>query len=100
MASRQVYQLFGIILIVMSVIGKFTAVFVTIPDPVIGGVGVVGFGTFLGLVLSNLQYIDLNSSRNLAVIGISLLIGLMVPNWVKKHPESINTGTIRSLYCI
>ncbi|XP_063443417.1 solute carrier family 23 member 1-like [Mytilus trossulus] len=92
-ASRRVYQVFAIILIVFSVLGKFTAVFVTIPDPVIGGVSVVGFGTFLGLVLSNLQYIDLNSSRNLAVIGISLLIGLMVPHWVKQNPESLSTGT-------
>ena len=82
----------AIILIVLSVLGKFTAVFVTIPDPVLGGVSVVSFGTFLGLIMSNLQYIDLNSSRNLSVIGISLLIGLMVPNWPKKHPESNYTG--------
>ena len=82
------------ILVVFSVLGKFTAVFVTIPDPVIGGVAVVGFGTFLGLIMSNLQYIDLNSARNLAVIGISLLIGLMIPNWTKKNPMSIATGNL------
>jgi hypothetical protein len=32
----------------------------------------MGFGMFIGLVLSNLQYIDMQSTRNLAVIGILL----------------------------
>jgi nucleobase transporter 1/2 len=77
---------------VFSVCGKVGAVFVTIPDPVLGGTTVVGFGIFIGLILANLQYVDLNSSRNLAVLGVSILVGLMIPNWTKHNSELINTG--------
>ena len=83
-------------LVVISIIGKLTAVLVTIPEPVIGSVFAVALGTFVGLILSNLQYIDLNSSRNLAIIGNSLLIGLMVPGWTKNNSTSINTGIMTS----
>ena len=79
-------------MVIISIFGKATAVLVSIPEPVIGGVAVVALGTFVGVIFSNLQYIDLNSSRNLAIIGISLLIGLMVPGWTKIHATSIETG--------
>ena len=42
--------------------------------------------------LSNLQYVDLNASRNLCIIGLSLLLGLSLPWWLKANPEAINTG--------
>lgn len=49
-----------------------------------GMVGAVG--------LSNLQFVNLNSSRNLFIIGLSLMLGFGVPNWMAAHPEAINTG--------
>ena len=42
--------------------------------------------------LSNLQFVNLNSSRNLFIIGLSLMLGFGVPNWMAAHPEAINTG--------
>jgi hypothetical protein len=39
--------------------------------PVLGGVQIIGFGMFIGLVMSNLQYIDMQSTINLAIIGVS-----------------------------
>jgi xanthine/uracil permease len=42
-------------------IGKLAAVFIAIPYPVLGGVQIIGFGIFMGLVMSNLQYIDMQS---------------------------------------
>ena len=44
--------------------------------------------------ISNLQYVDLNSTRNLLVIGLSLLFGLSLPWWLKANPEAIKTGKI------
>jgi nucleobase transporter 1/2 len=67
-------------------------VFVTVPYSVLGGTQIITVGIFIGVVLSNLQYIDLNSTRNLAIIGISLLLGLMIPYWVEKTPHDIQTG--------
>jgi len=42
--------------------------------------------------LSNLQFVDLNSSRNLFILGVSLMLGLSVPDWTNKNKEMINTG--------
>ena len=91
-ASRLVFGLFPCILILFAIIGKLAAVFITIPYPVLGGVQIIGFGIFIGLVMSNLQYIDIHSTRNLAIIGISTLLGLMLPFWAKGNADAIDTG--------
>lgn len=54
------------------------------------------FGLYTGMItavgLSNLQSVDLNSSRNLFVLGFSMFFGLMLPNYLDTHPGSIQTG--------
>ena len=42
--------------------------------------------------LSNLQYVDLGSSRNVFIIGFSIFAGLSLPEWIKAHPGAIQTG--------
>jgi len=42
--------------------------------------------------LSALQYVDLRSSRNLYIIGISLFFPLVLCPWIQSHPNAINTG--------
>ena len=49
-------------------------------------------GVLAAVGASNLQYVDLNSSRNLVVFGISLFLGLSFPVWVVKNAELIKTG--------
>ena len=51
---------------------------------------VIGMVTAVGL--SNLQFVDLNSSRNLFVLGLSLMMGLSIPNWMATNKDLINTG--------
>ena len=43
--------------------------------------------------LSNLQFVDLNSSRNLFIIGFSLFFGLALPKYLKDNKGAIQTGT-------
>ncbi|XP_045626143.2 solute carrier family 23 member 2 isoform X1 [Procambarus clarkii] len=90
--SRRVVQYSALILIASGVLGKFGAVFVTIPEPVMAGVFIVMFAMVTSVGLSPLQYVDLGSSRNLFVIGFSLFFGLLLPKWVEKNPEVIQTG--------
>lgn len=56
-------QITGGLLVIVSVVGKIGSVFVTLPDPVIGGILLVMFGMVTSVGLSNLQYVDLNSRR-------------------------------------
>jgi len=43
-ASRRVIQVEALLMLLLGLLGKFGAIFVTIPDPVIGGVFLVMFG--------------------------------------------------------
>lgn len=101
----------ALIMILQGVINKFGAIFIMVPDPVVGGLFCVMFGmiTAFGMVtyeslyiclslisvfsgLSALQYVDLRSSRNLYIIGLSIFFPLVLCQWMQKHPGAINTG--------
>uniref|UniRef100_A0A8C7Z3G3 Si:dkey-106n21.1 n=1 Tax=Oryzias sinensis TaxID=183150 RepID=A0A8C7Z3G3_9TELE len=90
--SRLVLQTTGILMIFLGIFGKFGAVFITIPDPVIGGMFLVMFGMIAAVGISNLQYVDLNSSRNLLILGFSTFSGLVLPSWFHSNPGIIDTG--------
>uniref|UniRef100_A0A8C1UAD2 Si:dkey-106n21.1 n=1 Tax=Cyprinus carpio TaxID=7962 RepID=A0A8C1UAD2_CYPCA len=90
--SRLVFQTAGLLMIILGLFGKLSAVFITIPDPVIGGMFLVMFGMVAAVGISNLQYVDLNSSRNLLILGFSTFSGLVLPTWFHSNPGMINTG--------
>ncbi|XP_001641628.2 solute carrier family 23 member 1 [Nematostella vectensis] len=90
--SLRVIQYAGLILVVMGVVGKIGALFTTVPDPIVGGVFMVMFGIVTAVGISSLQFVDLNSSRNLFIIGVSLMLGFALPWYLDKHPEAIATG--------
>ena len=51
--------------------------------------------------LSNLQFVNLNASRNMFILGFSFCIGIGVPAWMNDNPEAIQTGIyILGLQCI
>lgn len=79
-------------MIFLSVIAKFGALFSTIPDPVVGGIFVLMFGMITAVGLSSLQFVDLNSMRNLFVLGTSLFFGLVLPHWVANNGQKIDLG--------
>ncbi|XP_073666065.1 solute carrier family 23 member 1-like [Tursiops truncatus] len=85
----------GCVLLLMGIFGKIGAAFATIPTPVIGGMFLVMFGVITAVGISNLQYVDMNSSRNIFVFGFSIYCGLAVPNWVNKNPERLHTGILQ-----
>ncbi|KAK3794013.1 hypothetical protein RRG08_028447 [Elysia crispata] len=90
--SRRVVLAAGGLLILMGCVGKVGALFVTIPEPVVGGMFIAMFGMITSVGLSNLQFVDLRSSRNLFVLAFSIFVGLCFPNWMAKNKDVINTG--------
>ena len=79
-------------MIILALFGKFGALFSTIPQPVIGGVFCCMFGMIAAVGISNLQYVDLNSVRNLFIIGFSFILGLAVPKYLNENSNAIKTG--------
>jgi len=49
-------------------------------------------GIIAAVGVSNLQYVDLNSSRNMCIFGFSLFFGLSFPTWISHNSARINTG--------
>ncbi|XP_047551629.1 solute carrier family 23 member 1-like isoform X1 [Lutra lutra] len=93
--SRMVMVAAGCLLLVMGVFGKMGAAFATIPTPVIGGMFLVMFGVITAVGISNLQYVDMNSSRNLFIFGFSIYCGLAIPSWVNNNAEKLQTGILQ-----
>ncbi|EDO43651.1 predicted protein [Nematostella vectensis] len=91
-ASRRVVQAAAIVMLVLACLGKFGALFVTIPDPIVGGVFMVMFGMITAVGISNLQFVDMNSSRNLFVFGFSMMLGMALPSWMQSNSGVIQTG--------
>ncbi len=84
--SRRVVQAGALIMLVLGAVGKFGALFTTIPQPIVGGMYCAMFGMIASVGLSNLQFVDLNSARNLFVIGFAFFMGLSVPEYFAANP--------------
>jgi len=73
--SRHVVRIGGIILILLGLFPKFCAIITVMPDPVLGGVGIVMFGSIAAVGIGRLATVKL-SPRNQSIIAISLGLGL------------------------
>ncbi|XP_041088203.1 solute carrier family 23 member 2-like [Polyodon spathula] len=84
--SRRVIQYGAAMMLLLGTVGKFSALFASLPDPVLGALFCTLFGMITAVGLSNLQFVDLNSSRNLFVLGFSIFFGLVLPSYLKENP--------------
>jgi nucleobase transporter 1/2 len=84
--SRRVVQAGALLMVLLGLVSKFGALFTTIPGPIVGGMYCAMFGMIAAVGLSNLQFIDLNSARNLFIVGFAFFMGLSVPEYFGAHP--------------
>uniref|UniRef100_A0AAY4D6F9 Solute carrier family 23 member 2 n=1 Tax=Denticeps clupeoides TaxID=299321 RepID=A0AAY4D6F9_9TELE len=84
--SRRVIQYGAALMLLLALLGKFSALFASLPDPVLGALFCTLFGMITAVGLSNLQFVDLNSSRNLFVLGFSIFFGLVLPSYLRSNP--------------
>ncbi|XP_037305767.2 solute carrier family 23 member 1-like isoform X2 [Pungitius pungitius] len=90
--SRVVILVSGVFMIFMGVLGKIGAIFTTIPTPVMGGMFLIMFGVITAAGVSYMQSTDMNSSRNIFVFGFSMFTALVIPNFITKNPDLLQTG--------
>jgi nucleobase transporter 1/2 len=84
--SRRVVQVGAVIMLVLGMFGKFGALFTTIPQPIVGGMYCAMFGMITSVGLSNLQFVNLNSARNLFILGFAFFMGLSLPEYFTQNP--------------
>lgn len=77
--SRRVVRAGAVIMLVLPLFGKFGATLASLPQPVVGSMFVGLFGLIAAVGLSNLQFVNMNNSRNLFIIGLSFFAGLSFP---------------------
>ena len=106
-ASKYVAVMAGIILVLLGFLPKLAAIVNIIPQPVLGGVGIVMFGTVAAAGIKTLSKVKINE-RNLLIIATAIGLGLGVtfrPEFISQLPEGlkmiftsgISTGTITAL---
>jgi len=81
-ASRYVIQIGALLMLVVGFVGYFGALITTIPAPIVGGLYIAMFGQIAAVGLSNLKHVDLDSSRNVFIIGLALFLGLALPSYM------------------
>ncbi|MGX1933856.1 nucleobase:cation symporter-2 family protein [Microbacterium resistens] len=75
--SRFVVAAGGVILVVLGVLPVLGRVVAAIPTPVLGGVGIVLFGTVAASGIATLSKVDYKNNLNLITVAVSLGFGLL-----------------------
>jgi NCS2 family nucleobase:cation symporter-2 len=91
--SRYVTVAAGVILIIIGLIPKVGAVAAAIPNPVLGGAGLVMFGMIAATGIKILSNVDFNNRNNLFIVAISVTVGLiplLFPGFFKATIEATN----------
>ena len=77
--------------------GKVAAVLAAIPDPVIGGSFFVGVAIMISLGLTTMKRLRLNT-RNTLIFGTAMGFGQLLPLWIDRYPNAIDTGKSFSVF--
>jgi nucleobase transporter 1/2 len=87
--SRRVVLAGALLMIVLGTVSKFGALFTAIPSPIVGGMYCAMFGMIASVGLSNLQFVNLNSARNLFILGFAFFMGLSLPEYFIANPLAL-----------
>ncbi|KAF4355467.1 hypothetical protein F8388_015221 [Cannabis sativa] len=91
--SRRVVQISAGFMIFFSILGKFGAVFASIPAPIIAALYCLFFA-YVGLSL--LQFCNLNSFRTKFILGFSFFMGLSIPQYFNEYTVVNGYGPVHT----
>lgn len=89
--SRYVTAVSGGILIVLGLMPKLGALVSGLPQPVVGGVGLIMFSVVAVVGIDTLRKVDLSDSINMTIAAASVGVGLLptlVPGMFARFPDS------------
>ncbi|KAK9107984.1 hypothetical protein Syun_023995 [Stephania yunnanensis] len=94
--SRRVVQISAGFMIFFSILGKFGAVFASIPAPIIAALYCLFFAYVGSSGLSFLQFCNLNSFRTKFILGFSFFMGLSVPQYFNQYTAVNGYGPVHT----
>ena len=91
--SRWVVAVTGLLMIVLGLLPKLAAIVSVIPTPVLGGCGLVMFGSIAVTGINMLRQVDLDDNGNLLTVCVSLGMAMIVianPTFFAALPGAAN----------
>ncbi|XP_035315162.1 solute carrier family 23 member 3 isoform X1 [Cricetulus griseus] len=90
--SRRVAHLVGLFCMGLGFSPRLAQLFTNIPLPVLGGVLGVTQAVVLSAGFSSFHLADIDSGRNVFIVGFSIFMALLLPRWLREAPVLLNTG--------
>ncbi|KAH0662969.1 hypothetical protein KY290_030244 [Solanum tuberosum] len=94
--SRRVVQISAAFMIFFSILGKFGAVFASIPAPIVGALYCLFFAYVGAGGLGFLQFCNLNSFRTKFILGFSVFLGLSIPQYFNEYTAVAGYGPVHT----
>ncbi|KAJ8758970.1 hypothetical protein K2173_003208 [Erythroxylum novogranatense] len=94
--SRRVVQISAGFMIFFSILGKFGAVFASIPAPIVAALYCLFFAYVGSAGLSLLQFCNLNSFRTKFILGFSVYMGLSIPQYFNEYTAVNGYGPVHT----
>ncbi|XP_009799732.1 nucleobase-ascorbate transporter 7-like [Nicotiana tabacum] len=94
--SRRVIQISAGFMIFFSILGKFGAVFASIPAPIVAALYCLFFAYVGSAGLSFLQFCNLNSFRTKFILGFSVFMGLSIPQYFNEYTAINGYGPVHT----
>ncbi|XP_041057150.1 solute carrier family 23 member 3 [Carcharodon carcharias] len=94
--SRHSVQITAVLCILVGMSAKLTYFLTTMPAAIHGGVLSVTYTMAVSVGVSYFQYTNIDSGRNIFIIGFTMFMALLTPHWFIHNPDYIVTG-VRSL---
>nr|PNR52525.1 hypothetical protein PHYPA_008899 [Physcomitrium patens] len=94
--SRRVAEISAGFMLFFSIFGKFGAVLASIPQPIVTAFLCINFGVVVGTGISMFQFANMNSTRNIFVVGFSLFMGLSVPQYFNEFSLRSGHGPVNT----
>ncbi|XP_027347466.1 nucleobase-ascorbate transporter 6-like [Abrus precatorius] len=94
--SRRVVQISAGFMIFFSILGKFGAVFASIPAPIVAALYCLFFAYVGSAGLGFLQFCNLNSFRTKFILGFSIFMGFSIPQYFNEYTAFKGYGPVHT----
>ncbi|NXI70528.1 S23A3 protein, partial [Anseranas semipalmata] len=92
--SRLSVQVSALACAMLGMSPRLAGLLARIPLAVHGGVLCVTYAVAVGTGISYFQYADIDSGRNIFIVGFTMFMALLVPRWLGAAPEHLATGWV------
>ncbi|OXB69224.1 hypothetical protein ASZ78_011344 [Callipepla squamata] len=92
--SRLSVQLNALACVMLGMSPRLVGLFAHVPLAVHGGVLCVTYAVAVGTGISYFQYADIDSGRNIFIVGFTMFMALLVPRWLSVAPARLVTGWV------